>query len=161
MDVRIIDMPEKKLLGMRMVMSYSNNRTYELWHQFMPRRKEIGCTLNSDLYSLQIYPSGAGPISGNADTLFEKWAAVEVAGFPSIPDGMETMILAAGKYAVFIHQGPATTFMKTFHFIFNIWMPGTEFEMDDRPHFEVLPEGYRPNDPLAQEEIWIPIKFKA
>jgi hypothetical protein len=32
---------------------------------------------------------------------FDKWAAVEVAGFDNVPDAMETYILEAGLYAVF------------------------------------------------------------
>jgi AraC family transcriptional regulator len=31
------------------------------------------------------------------------------------------------------------------------------FEVDDRPHFEILGIRYRNNDPNSEEEIWIPI----
>lgn len=29
-----------------------------------------------------------------------------------------------------------------------------------QPHFEVLGEKYKDNDPTSEEEIWIPIKAK-
>jgi AraC family transcriptional regulator len=29
--------------------------------------------------------------------------------------------------------------------------------LDDRPHFEVLGEKYKNNDPTSEKEIWIPI----
>lgn len=160
MEVRFEDIAEKKLVGMRLTMTYANNRTTELWKGFMPKRKGIDNAVSDNLYALQIYPVGAGPMSGNTNTPFEKWAAIEVNRFPALPTGMEKMILPAGKYAVFIHLGPASAFMKTFHFIFNEWLPASEFEVDDRPHFEILPPGYRPDDPLAKEEVWIPLKYK-
>ena len=42
--------------------------------------------------------------------------------------------------------------------IFGRWLPQSEYELDDREHFELLPEGYSPVDPEAEEEVWIPIK---
>lgn len=145
---------------MHQSMSYASNTTPELWRRFMMRRKEVLDSLNTDRYSIQFYPPGTGPMSGDLNAVFVKWAAIEVSATASIPEGMETMVLPAGRYAVFQHHGPASAFMKTFGFIFNNWLPGSEYLVDDRPHFEVLPENYRPDDPDASEEIWIPIKFR-
>ncbi len=160
MEFRIENLTEKILIGIHQSMIYANNSTPELWRRFMPRKKEVQLKLNSDLYSIQFYPPGSGPMSGDPYTVFEKWAAVEVGADSPVPVGMEKMWLQPGKYAVFLHHGPASAFMKTFRFIFNTWLPASEFTVDDRPHFEVLPENYRPDDPVAQEEIWIPIKFR-
>ena len=33
-----------------------------------------------------------------------------------------------------------------------------QFEVDNRPHFEIFDDTYNPLDENAQEEIWIPIK---
>lgn len=160
MEPRIEQLAEKLLVGMHQSMSYANNSTPELWRRFMPRKKEIVNSLDSNLYSIQFYPPGSGPMSGDPGSIFEKWAAIEVSAAASLPEGMETMVLPAGRYAVFQHLGPASAFMKTFGFIFKNWLPGSEYLVDDRPHFEVLPENYRVDDPNASEEIWIPIKFK-
>ena len=35
-EIKII--PQKKLIGKRLTMSFANNRTAELWRSFMPRR---------------------------------------------------------------------------------------------------------------------------
>lgn len=160
MEVRIEDLPEKFLIGMRQSMSYANNTTPALWRKFMPRRKEVLQKLKSDLYAIQLYPPHVGPMCGDRDSLFEKWAAIEVTVPAPIPEGMEMIRLPPGRYAVFHHYGPASAFLKTFRFIFNDWLPGSEYLVDDRPHFEVLPENYRPDDPNASEEVWIPIKFR-
>ncbi len=85
---------------------------------------------------------------------------VEVSEYSSLPDGMEALILPAGEYAVFIHRGPASEGYKTFGYIFNRWLPDSGFEIDSRPHFEVLGDRYINDSPLSEEEIWIPIRQK-
>lgn len=86
---------------------------------------------------------------------FVKWATMETPG--NAPDTMETLEIMDGTYAVFIHHGPAALAFKTFHRIFNEWIPNSEFNIDQRPHFEIMPEGYKADDPNAMEEVWIPI----
>jgi AraC family transcriptional regulator len=41
---------------------------------------------------------------------------------------------------------------------FSTWLPDSEYRLDVRPHFEVLGEKYKNDDPESEEEIWIPIK---
>jgi AraC family transcriptional regulator len=98
-------------------------------------------------------------INIDKEIVFEKWAAVEVSEFNSVPEGMASFILNSGHYAVFYYKGLSTD-TEIFRYIFGIWLPGSGFELDDRPHFEVLGEKYKNNDPDSEEEIWIPIKAK-
>lgn len=159
MDPVIKILPEKKLAGKRTRMTLAENRTPELWKSFMTRRKEIGNALTTELFSLQVYDT-TDFSSFNEHTPFEKWAAVEVADFDSVPEGMETFTLPGGLYAVFIHKGAAETFSKTFRYIFGEWLPAADYLLDHRPHFEILGEKYRNNDPDSEEEVWIPIKTR-
>lgn len=148
---------EKKLIGKRMTMSLSNNKTGELWRSFMPRRREIGNKLTSEMFSMQVYD---GPMDlGNLDQEFEKWAAVEVSDFDAIPDGMEAFTLKGGLYAVFQYKGSSTD-NTIFQFIFGTWLPNSDYLLDNRPHFEILGEKYKNADPNSEEDIWIPIKPK-
>jgi AraC family transcriptional regulator len=71
------------------------------------------------------------------------------------------MKLPEGLYAVFLHRGPATTGPKTFEYIFQTWLPASEYFLDHRPHFEILGTNYKNDDPDSEEEIWIPVKPKA
>jgi len=73
---------------------------------------------------------------------------------------METFTIPAGMYAVFLYKGTPAEFGPTFNYIFNTWLPGSAYEADDRPHFEVLGEKYKNNDPESEEEIWVPIRLK-
>jgi AraC family transcriptional regulator len=160
MKPRIEQLSEKKLIGKRLKMTHSNNRTFELWRSFMPRRREIMNTVTADLFSMQVYDSTFDFSKFNPDSEFVKWAAVEVTNFDSIPNNMESFVLPSGLYAVFIHKGAASEGIKTFQYIFETWVPNSEYLLDQRPHFELLGEKYKNDSADSEEEIWIPIVEK-
>jgi AraC family transcriptional regulator len=159
MQPRIETLIEKKLVGKRMIMSFSNNKTGELWRSFMPERKKILNNIGTELYSMQIYtPLFFDNFNPNAE--FEKWATIEVTDFDTVPNKMETFTLTSGLYAIFLYQGAASAAAKTFQSILSTWLPESEYVLDDRPHFEILGEKYKNEDPGSEEEIWIPIRPK-
>jgi len=47
-----------------------------------------------------------------------------------------------------------------FQKIYTVWLPASDYVLDNRPHFEVLGDKYKNNDPSSEEEVWIPIKPK-
>ena len=150
--------PGKKLMGLRRSMTFTENKTSELWKAFMPRRNEIKNSIGSELYSIQSYPiSFFNPF--NPMTPFEKWAAMEVSDFNWVPNGMETLILPEGEYAVFIYKGDARNASPFFQYIFSKWIPASGYQLGVRPHFEVLGEKYIHGDVDSEEEVWIPISI--
>jgi AraC family transcriptional regulator len=156
---RIETLPAKKLVGKRLTMTFSNNKTFELWRSFMPYRKEIHNCVSTDLYSLQIYPPSFYE-NFNPDTEFEKWAAVEVFDFADVPCNFFRLNLEGGLYAVFHFKGLHSSASEIFRFILGTWLPESIYNLDDRPHFERLGEKYKNDDPNSEEEIWIPVKPK-
>lgn len=157
MNPRIETIQEKKLVGKKLSMSYANYRIGELWGIFMPRRKEITNTTSNDLVSLVIYKHNHFD-EFNPTNEFERWASVEVNEFANIPAEMETFVLSSGLYAVFHYIGSTDDVASFYQNIFTIWLPNTEYVLDDRPYFEILGEKYKNNDPLSEEDIFIPIK---
>lgn len=158
MTPSIITIPEKKLVGKRLTMSFANYRIGELWQSFMPGRREISNSLSTDLISLVVYkPAHFAHFKPTNE--FERWAAVEVSEFDHVPDDMETFILPKGLYAVFDYKGLSTD-RSIFQYIMGSWLPASDYMLDDRPHFEVLGEKYKNNDPASEEQIWIPVKPK-
>ena len=157
---RIETLSPKILAGMHLSMSMADNKTGELWRSFMPKRKEIKNALTNDLFSLQQYNPAMSLTKFDAYAIFEKWAAVEVSEDTGIPAGIETLHLSGGLYAVFLHKGAAATGAATFKYIFDTWLPGSEYETDNRPHFEILGGKYKNDDPESEEEIWIPVRKK-
>jgi len=158
MKPRIETLNEKKLIGNSMTMSLINNKTAELWKCFMPRRGEIINPVSSALISMQLYKpdyfADFDPVKE-----FEKWAAIEVSDYDQIPKEMGTFILCGGLYAVFDYKGLSND-SRIFQYIFGTWLPNSGYLLDDRPHFEVLGDKYKNNDPNSEEEIWIPIRKK-
>jgi AraC family transcriptional regulator len=159
MQPKIEFLTEKKLVGKHATMSLAQNETANLWRSFMPRRMEIANRLKNELISMQIYPAGFDFTFADLHQPFEKWAAVEVPDFEAVPAGMEPFVLLSGLYAVFHYQG-LNTDTRIFQYIFGAWLPNSEYAIDSRPHFEILGEKYKNNDPNSEEEIWIPIQKK-
>ena len=147
-----------KFIGINSVISYSDYRIGELWGNFMPRRNEIQNTIGTELFNIQFNPDN---FDFNPQTEFVKWAVVPVTDFKSIPEVMQQLIVQEGLYAVFNHVGDAVKARETFGYIFGVWLPNSEYQLDNRPYFEILGAKYKNNSPDSEEEIWIPIKRKA
>ncbi|MBO9585772.1 MAG: GyrI-like domain-containing protein [Flavobacterium sp.] len=159
MQPKIKTLTEKKLIGHSIEMSFIENKTFQLWSGFMPNRKEIKNAISANLYSLEVYEENHFDNFDPSDN-FYKWAAVEVSDYENLPEGMKTLVVPDGLYAVFLHLGPASEGHKTYHYIFTEWLPNSEYTVDDRPHFAVMDEKYKKDDPTSEEEIWIPIKSR-
>ena len=157
---KIINIEARKLVGLSIQTSLADNKTRELWQGFKPRVKEIKNSVSTDFYSIQVYESGFDMRQFNPQTEFEKWAAVEVADFDNTPNSLSQFNLVGGDYAIFIHKGTPQQFHKTASYIYGEWLPKSNYQLDNRPHFEIIPENNKLDDPSAEEEVWIPIKLK-
>lgn len=158
MTPRIETSAEKKLVGKRLTMSFANYKIGELWRSFIPRRYEITNNLTKDLISLVVYKA-AHFADFKSTNEFDKWATVEVSDFDSVPPEMDTFVLPGGLYAIFDYKG-LNTDNSIFQYILETWLPNSGYVLDNRPHFEVLGDKYKNNDPTSEEEIWIPIRPK-
>lgn len=158
MLLRIESLQSKSCVGMRAKISIIDNTTPDLFRNFMPRRNEVLHRSSGDVFSAQVFPGNFNFQQFDISRTFEKWAAVEVHQTGKIPAGMEVLVIPAGLYAVFLHKGPASEGERTFRYIFAEWIPNSEYEIDDRPHFEILGAAYKNNDPESEEEVWIPIR---
>jgi AraC family transcriptional regulator len=147
----------KKLVGQKLSMSFAHNKTFDLWKGFKTNQSTITSALGTDLYSIQLYPEGFF-INFDPTTEFEKWAAIEVPDFENIPTGMEVFTLPSGLYAVFYYTGAPQDGAEIFRYILQDWLPQSGYELDNRPHFEVLGARYKNGTADSEEEIWIPIR---
>jgi len=158
---RIEKLRPKTLVGKRLSMSMAADQTPILWKSFMPFRKSILHTVSSDLISMQVYDEGFDFNTLTPETIFTKWATVEVSEIENLPEGMETYSLNGGLYAVFHFVGGRSEVGILFNYIFQEWMPQSDYIIDTREHFEVLGEKYRNNDPGSEEDFWIPIRLRS
>ncbi len=155
-DIRTL---EKILLaGCKTRMSFSNNKTGDLWRRFMPQRSAIPHRNGPELYSVEIYDSPAFFSDFDLRREFEKWAAVRVSQMQKLPTGMDHLTIPGGLYAVFQYKGLAADAMPFYQAIYNTWLPGSGFVLDQRPHFARMGEKYKNDDPGSEEEIWVPVR---
>jgi len=146
------------IVGLKDIMTFITNAqgTGALARQFMPKRHQILNKVSSEKFSIQIYNQfDYNKISPK--TKYIKWIGVEVSSFFNVPEGLETLKIASGKYAVFNYKGKSEGFLSAWQFIHENWLPSSGFTLDDRPHFEKLPEDYHPTNLEVEEEIWVPI----
>jgi AraC family transcriptional regulator len=155
---KIVTLTAKKLIGFSIEMSLIDNKTFSIFNQLMPRLKEITNAKSADIFCVQVYDADYFT-NFTPETLFTKWAAVEVKDYDTIPNGFEKLELSGGKYAVFLHKGNTEMFAKTAQYIFAEWLPNSGFKLDNKPHFEIMGDSYLGHEnPESEEEVWIPIK---
>jgi AraC family transcriptional regulator len=149
---------EFALIGKKVSMSITNNKTVELWQGFMPEKHTIKNTEGSELFSIEVYNSLDYFKNFDPTREFEKWAAVKVTDHLDIPVGMEPLLIPEGLFAVFSHKGLAKDVWKTYQYIYVTWIPNSDYILDARPHFAIMGEKYKRDDPASEEELYIPIR---
>ncbi len=131
---------------------------HELWPRFMPHFASISNKVNTDKIALKILPNDYFK-NFNVDATFTQWAAVEVESLDNLTEGLESMVIPEGLYLV-IHYKGSSADNSIFNYIFSEFLPQSEYELDNRPHFEILGPLYKNNDPNSEEDIYIPITLK-
>lgn len=154
--VRIVVGPERKLIGLKQEMSFGNFTIAQLWQQFITRKQEIKNVSSKDLYSLAFYPTDFFE-SFDPSKTFTRMACAEVSDVRTIPVDMESIIIPQSLYAVFSYKGSSSD-NRIFEYIYGQWINESEYELDDRPHFEILGEKYKNGSEDSEEEIWVPIR---
>ena len=157
-ETKIIETAARKLVGARITTTLLEHRESELWRGFRSRFSEIPDRFGTDFFSVKVYPAEYSFSHFDLNAKFDKWATIGVSRFADEYDDFETLTIPAGKYAVFIHRGTPAMASVTFGHIFGTWLPKSGFEIDNRPHLDVLGESWRPFDENAEEEIWVPIR---
>ncbi|MEL4307659.1 GyrI-like domain-containing protein [Joostella sp. CR20] len=157
MEYSIKILKEHFLVGKSVSMSILENKTQMLWKQFMPKRRKIKNVISDDFFSVEVYPNDYFDAFIPTKT-FKKWAAVKVENFKNQPEEFEQLYIPEGKYAVFTYKGKSSEAYKCYQYIYGEWLSVSGNSLDNRPHFAVMGEKYKNDDPTSEEEIWIPIK---
>lgn len=126
--------------------------TVALWQAFMPLRHHITGRVDDQLTALHLHD---GPPTPHA--ALTRWAAAEVQADAPLPRGLAESTRPGGRYARFTYRGPARAIGPVMAWLHGVWLPGSPWQLDARPHFERLPPGYRPDDPAAVEVMYIPV----
>ena len=159
-EPRIETLDETRLVGKRSRMSFAVNTTTRLWKEFMPQRSHIGNVVDATLYSVEVYEDMDFFREFDPFREFEKWAAVPVRSFASIPADLEALVIPAGVYAVFRYRGKESEVSQMYQYIYATWIPNSQYSLDHRPHFARMGPAYNGEDTNSEEEIWIQVREK-
>jgi len=156
MNPKIITIPKKEIIGLSAITQMGAHQDIPfLWKTFMPRKQEINNTVSKALIAMQIFSLQD---DGQPKANYTIWACTEVNGFSKLPKGMETYTIPKGEYAVFVHKGMNAS--ATYLQIMNEWLPTSGYEIDDRPHFQVMGDKYKNGSEASEEDFYVPVKSK-
>ena len=158
MKPRIESISELKLIGQSMNMTLEQDRTIDLFKQFMPRRSLITNSINSDIYEVLIYEDSNFK-NFTPQSFFTKWVCLAVDHFEDHPSDMNPLTIEQGLYAIFTYKGHSSSFGKFMHWILTEWLAQSPYHLDARPHFHILGDKYKHGHPESEEEVYIPVKI--
>ncbi len=115
-----------------------------LWQSFAQRWLEIGPP--GVTYGVSYDMGDAGD--------FHYMAGMEG---PNVPEGMTTVNIPGGRYAVFTHKGGIGDLPKTIYSIWNRALPDAGLEPAMAPEFERYDERFDAVTGRGEVEIWIPL----
>ncbi|MYH91867.1 MAG: AraC family transcriptional regulator [Gammaproteobacteria bacterium] len=151
MDIRIESLGEIKLARIRHVGPYNEvgqhfERLFEWAGRVGARPGRVLCLSYDD-------PDTVAPENLRSD------ACLEVDTDTAPPPGITVETLPAGRYAIYTHRGSYDGIPEAFRRLFELWLPQSGEEVDDRPCMEVFhnsPLDTRPDELLT--DLCLPLR---
>lgn len=145
-----------KVVGMQIRTTVQENAIQELWTQFIARMAELDeiavpeCSLGICSFAED---------NENEDS-FDYLAARVVKNDQLIPEGMTFLQLPEQQVAVFTHRGSLDNLSGTYDYIYNKWLPESDYDLADAPEIEWYDSRFIFDSQDSQMDIHIPIKPK-
>lgn len=153
MEPKIVTHSSFEVIGMQIRTTPMSPEIPALWPRFMDRLPEVEPVLEPEV-SYGVMEMLPGEVTG-----LNYLAAVSVPSAAHVPDGMISMTIPAGQYAVF--DFPLSDTGSAFGFIFETWLPSLGLSQPESPYFERYNENFNPADPASRVEVHIPIRPRA
>ena len=83
---------------------------------------------------------------------------MRVADLAKLPPEFYRLRIAPRRYAVFTHHANVSQVRRTFHTIWNPWLPQSGYEVADAPDFERYDTRFDPATGEGGLEIWVPVQ---
>jgi len=149
-EPQLITKPSFSVVGMLIRTQPMTPEIPKLWDKFVPRIDEIQNGLE---------PHVSYGLMDNFDqTGMDYMTAISVTQATEIPTDMTHRNIPANTYAVF--ETTIATVGDTFGYIFNTWLPGSNYRQSPAPYFERYGETFDPtSDPNFS--IYIPVEKKS
>lgn len=120
-----------------------------LWAEFTQRRGEIAQKNAEVVY---------GVITGGTDMKNLYYVAgTEAEPGDPVPEGMETVEIVEGNYAVFTHRGAIQDLPGTTRIVYQESLPASGLTGRDAPHLELYDSRFHPASPSSELDILVPV----
>jgi len=148
MTPSIVAQPALRLVGLQILTRPMSPEIPALWPRFVARLPEIAS------------PSEPGVTFGamqHAGDDLVYLAGVQADAAPT-PPGMARLDVPAGDYAVF--EFPFGQIGEAYPFIFDTWLPGSNYVQDARPLLERYGSDFCPDQPASPMQVRVPVRPK-
>lgn len=153
MNIVITERKPLKIIGMKIVTSMRENKIPELWNSFFDRIHEIENTVNPAV-SIGVC------FDVQEDEHFSYIAGRVISDGHSVPKGMVLKKLPKQLVAVFTHKGPVEKLSETYNYIFEEWLPNSQYEHVKAPDLEWYDDRFKFGEEDSEMDIHIPVRIK-
>jgi len=157
MEPRIVERPAFKAIGLPQELDGdTRHQIPALWSAFGQRYQEVRGRIGDHFFGLCTRAEGKGR--------FTYAPAVETADLDNVPEGMRGYELAAQTYAVFTvaltgDEPIGSELGRANRFIWNTWLPGSEYSAAMAPDFEYYDERFDPDSLTGEIDLYLPIRL--
>ena len=155
MKVIITEREALKVVGMKIHTSIKENQIPKLWNDFIVRMDELNEVSVPDC-SLGICLNET-VTEFNENSTFDYLACRVVKDNSTVPTGMEYREIPAQLVAVFTHIGSLDSLSETYVYIYDKWLPESEYKLIDADEIEWYDSRFKFGEKDSQMDIHIPI----
>ncbi len=143
------------VVGMTYKGRNENGEIPQMWGEYNKRWDEIPNKVEGPCYGI----CDEFEIEAENDSvgIMTYMAGHEVTKVDTLPKGMTSKVVPAGKWLVFEHHGKLDTLKNTFHYIYSQYFPESEHEPDGID-IEAYDQRFIPDSEDSMFEIWIKVK---
>ena len=156
--LKFVEKRQVHLIGMSIFGNFHEQPMIpQLWQEFSPYISKIPNRVNPEqCFGLEVYTD-----SFMKTKQWHYMVAVEVDTLENIPIFASAKTLPPNQYAVFTHKGLISSISQTFDYIYNTWLPKSDYEIAASYDFEFYDERFKEGQSEDSEtDIYLPIQLK-
>ena len=156
MEPKIMTKPGFTMMGLRYFGKNEKGEVSDLWQAFNQQVAALGglpYETGEAAIGLCITPENAAP-----EGAFEYVAGFPVSQVGDIPEGFVVREVPEHTYAVFAHKGDLAGLEKTHEYIYEVWLPQSDYVLASKKDMEYYNEDFKFFAPDSVLYIFIPVE---
>ncbi len=155
-EYKIVSVNRIMLVGIVIHVNYSSlSAITQMWHEFTAEIDTIPARVKPEKYYQLLFWSDKYDCDN-----FYCMAGVEVENLDEVPIYLTAKIIPPAKYIRFIHKGCSNTVGLTYKYIYETWLPQSDYKLSIPYDFELYGENYKgPDNNDSESEIYIPVEL--